>query len=143
MALYITTKCPYCGATLEARRHTGLNDVELDIGNPVEVCGSCGRPYRTGLTYWAVMSPERRLKVKARLAFGAVMLAVILGVLGILVAAFIGPRDDPQTAAIVGGFFGLLIGGFIGATRSSSLLEPIIKWEPDAEHKDLAARFGE
>ena len=51
MAVYLTTKCPYCGYILEDR--TGYPK-EL-IGSPFETCPSCKRQYKTGKNFWKNM----------------------------------------------------------------------------------------
>jgi hypothetical protein len=79
--LYKFSKCPYCGASIDSFKQTGLNDMSEDVGSPTAMCMSCFKSYKTGRQYWSEMDGAARFIVYLRLAFGAVVGGFFFGVL--------------------------------------------------------------
>ena len=79
MGIYKTTKCPHCQYTLEHMKSTGINDWEDLIGPPTEKCPNCQQEYKTGRSYWKIMTDGQKAKVLFRLIFGGGLVVIVLG----------------------------------------------------------------
>lgn len=60
MAVYRSSKCPYCKYQLEFMERTGWNDFGRDIGHPFQNCPNCQKPYKTGMDYWDNLTNSKK-----------------------------------------------------------------------------------
>ena len=73
MAVYRTSKCPYCKTTLNYRKRTYWNDYTQDIGDPIAYCPTCKKPYKTGKEKWRKMSNKRKNIIYLKLAISFIV----------------------------------------------------------------------
>lgn len=95
MAVYRTSKCPYCKTTLQYRKRTYWNDYTNDIGDPIAYCPTCKKPYKTGKEWWSKMNSKKKNLIYFKLAISFfIQPLIILIVLMLLwtVAALIFPK---------------------------------------------------
>jgi hypothetical protein len=94
MAIFRTTRCPYCNSPIEYLKNTGWDDFEKYFGEEEQTCFSCGKFYRTGAYHWSNMPSTVKTKVYLRMSFAIIMAAIfwetaiIIVILGIVYFLF-------------------------------------------------------
>jgi hypothetical protein len=105
MAVYRTSKCPYCKTTLQYRKRTYWNDYTQDLGDPIDYCPTCKKPYKTGKERWSKMSNKKKNIIYLKLAISFVVQPFIYLVLIMLlwtVLALIFPKiPNPEEMDIM------------------------------------------
>lgn len=61
MAIYKTSKCPYCKTPIKFLERTYWNDYTNDIGEPLAQCSNCKRNYKTGKQNGTIFRQKRNL----------------------------------------------------------------------------------
>ena len=134
MGMYRTSRCPYCRCTLELMQPTGINDYECLFGPPIQWCPKCHQPYKTGQSYWKIMTTSQKEKVKIRL-FVSVVISILVfgGVLGTMLLYFIVMQitgDLGEVALILCPISSLSISAFIFIRRSVRSLRTLKEFDP-------------
>lgn len=92
MATYKTYKCPYCNSILSSNERSYWNDYEKDIGESIDYCSQCKKPYKTGKEKWHNMSRRKKniifLKLSISLILNPVYILIILYLFGALLSLF-------------------------------------------------------
>lgn len=89
MATYKTTKCPYCKTILTAREITYWNYYTNDVGNPIEHCPGCKKPYRTGKRKWSELSATKKYLVYFKILITIIYQPFIVEIILIGICALI------------------------------------------------------
>jgi len=69
MSIYRNSRCPNCGAPLEIMKRTGWNDFESAVGQPINYCPYCNKPYKTRMNYWHNLSQLKKFNIIMKVAF--------------------------------------------------------------------------
>ena len=90
MAVYRTSKCPYCKTTLQFRKRTYWNDYTQDLGDPIAHCPTCKKPYKTGKERWNKMSSKRKNLIYSKLAVSFIVQPFIIIIILMLIWTVLG-----------------------------------------------------
>ena len=142
MGIYVSSYCPHCRHRLEGPQRTGFDDYTQDIGNPVELCPKCNRPFVTRKKYWSIMSSWERRKVYFRVYSGAVVIGIVAGMLCSVGTSWLLERaweinmsPERQCYLVLGAMFVMVLPclGF-----AKKIMRDIKLWKPDGDHIILA-----